>query len=193
MRPDPLHDVGAFLTKPGGLTVAFWVLLLGSVVIAAIVATRDPDQRSFRHAGIWIARFFVGVMWWQQSLWKVPPDFAGLIYWMKQMVDHSAVQLQSTLVQTIAIPHIAIFGPLQYAVEVVIGVSFILGAFTRLWAVVGFLMAVNLWLGLYSAPGEWPWTYFFLVTLQFLFLIDPPGRSLGLDALYRRRAAGWLG
>ena len=48
-------------------------------------------------------------------------------------------------------------------------------------------MALNLWLGLYSAPNEWPWTYAFLAILQLGFLIDPPGRSLGADALLHRR------
>jgi hypothetical protein len=43
------------------------------------------------------------------------------------------------------------------------------------------------WLGLYNAPGEWPWTYMFLVVLQLIFLINPPGRSLGVDALAWRR------
>ena len=46
-------------------------------------------------------------------------------------------------------------------------------------------MAINLWLGLYDAPGEWPWTYMFLVVLQLIYLIYPPGRSLGVDALAR--------
>jgi hypothetical protein len=48
-------------------------------------------------------------------------------------------------------------------------------------------MAINLWLGLYNAPGEWPWTYMFLVVIQLIFVIDPPGRSLGVDALAWRR------
>jgi hypothetical protein len=45
----------------------------------------------------------------------------------------------------------------------------------------------GLWLGLYNANGEWPWTYMFLVVLELLFLIDAPGRSLGIDALAWRR------
>jgi hypothetical protein len=48
-------------------------------------------------------------------------------------------------------------------------------------------MAINLWLGLYNAPGEWPWTYMFLVIIQLIYLIDPPGRSLGVDAFVSRR------
>jgi uncharacterized membrane protein YphA (DoxX/SURF4 family) len=71
-------------------------------------------------------------------------------------------------------------------IEVTIGASLILGLFTRFGAALGTLMAINLWLGLYNAPGEWPWTYMFLVVIQLLFLIDPPGRSLGIDVLLRR-------
>jgi uncharacterized membrane protein YphA (DoxX/SURF4 family) len=72
---------------------------------------------------------------------------------------------------------------------VAIAVSLILGLATRLGAALGALMAINLWLGLYDAPGEWPWTYMFLVVLQVIYLIDPPGRSLGVDALVWRREA----
>jgi uncharacterized membrane protein YphA (DoxX/SURF4 family) len=192
MRPNPLHDVIGFLTKPDALTVVFWVLLVGSVVVAWLAWTRDPEQRKPYHVAIWVTRVLIGSMWWQQSLWKVPPNYAGLIYWMKQEVDHAAIPLQGQLVGEIVIPHIAIFGPLVYAVEVAIGVSLILGLLTRWGALLGVLMGLNLWLGLYSAPGEWPWTYFFLVTIQFLFLIDSPGSSLGVDALLlaaQRRSA----
>jgi uncharacterized membrane protein YphA (DoxX/SURF4 family) len=103
------------------------------------------------------------------------------------MVEHASTQLQSTLVRDLVLPNIAVFGPLVYAIEVFIAVSLILGVVTRLGAALGALMAINLWLGLYNAPGEWPWTYMFLVVLQIIFLINPPGRSLGIDALAWRR------
>ena len=74
-----------------------------------------------------------------------------------------------------------------YAIEVAIAVSLILGLATRLGALLGALMAINLWLGLYNSPTEWPWTYMFLVVLQLIYVIDPPGRSLGIDALVWRR------
>jgi hypothetical protein len=99
------------------------------------------------------------------------------------MVEHASTELQSVLVRDIVLPNIAIFGPLVYAIEVAIAVSLILGLATRLGALLGALMAINLWLGLYNAPTEWPWTYMFLVILQLIYLIDPPGRSLGVDAL----------
>ncbi|HUZ65562.1 MAG TPA: DoxX family membrane protein [Acetobacteraceae bacterium] len=186
MRPNPVVDVFHFLTKPAGTTVVFWLLLLGSIVIAAR-ARMLPGQNTPRHAAIWLLRLTIGCLWWQQSLWKLPPQYSGLIYWMKQMVAHASTHLQSALVADVVLPNITIFGPLVYLTEVAIGVSLMLGLFTRLGALAGAAMAINLWLGLYSAPGEWPWTYAFLVVIQLLFLVDPPGRSLGADVLLAAR------
>ena len=53
----------------------------------------------------------MGTMWWQGSLWKIPPNFDGLLYWMKQIVDHAFIPLQSSAFAQIVIPNIAIFGP----------------------------------------------------------------------------------
>ena len=187
MRPNPLHDLLTFLSQPGWPTPVFWLLLLGSLAIAVMVWRRAPEQRGMYPWCIWLLRLLVGAMWWQQSLWKIPPNYDGLKYWMQQMIGHAAIPLQSQLVADFVLPNIALFGPLVYAVEVFIGVSLLLGLLTPLGALAGLLMAVNLWLGLYSAENEWPWTYFFLVVIQALFLLDPPGRCLGLDALLFRR------
>jgi uncharacterized membrane protein YphA (DoxX/SURF4 family) len=194
MRPNPAHDVLTFLTQQTWTGAVFWLLLLGSVATAALVLARRPAQRAARDVAIWLLRLIVGTMWWQQSLWKIPPNYDGLIYWMKQMVDHAAIPAQSTLVSEVVLPNIVLFGPLVYLTEVAIGVSLMLGLLSRLGALAGVLMAANLWLGLYSAPGEWPWTYFFLVIIQALFLVDPPGCSLGVDAMVRApgRSPAWL-
>ena len=187
MRPNPISDVFSFLTKPSLFTLIYWLLLLAAIGIAVMVWRRDPAQRTGHALGILLLRFFTGTMWWQQSLWKIPPQEGGLIYWMKQEVAHAAIALQATFVAQIVLPRIAVFGPAVYAIEVGIGASLMLGLFTRGFALLGIAMAVNLWLGLYSAPGEWPWTYMFLVILMALFAVDPPGRCLGLDASWRHR------
>jgi hypothetical protein len=101
MRPNPAYDALSFLTEPAWPTTPFWLLLLGSCVIAAIVIRQQLGQRTVRDVAIWLLRFIVGVMWWQQSLWKIPPNYGGLIYWMKQMVDHAAIPLQGELVARI--------------------------------------------------------------------------------------------
>jgi uncharacterized membrane protein YphA (DoxX/SURF4 family) len=181
-EPDAATDTLAFLTNPAWPTIVYWLLLLAGIAVAVSVMRRDPTQRGVRPVGIWLMRVLIGTMWWQGSLWKIPPNFGGLLYWMQQIVDHAAIPLQAGIFRTVVIPNIWFFGPLVYLTEALIAASLLLGWFTRFFAFLGFLMAVNLWLGLYSAPGEWPWTYGFLIVIQTLFMIDPPGRYLGLDS-----------
>ena len=187
MRQNPFTDALAALADTDFPKPVFWLLLFGCAIAAVLVWRLDPAQRSIQHIGRCLLRVIVGTMWWQQSLWKVPPHYDwGLIHWMQEMVEHGSIQLQSDLVRDLVLPNIRIFGPLVYAIEVAIAVSLILGLATRLGALLGALMAINLWLGLYNAPGEWPWTYMFLVVIQLIYLINPPGRSLGIDALVWR-------
>ncbi len=116
-------------------------------------------------------------MWWQQSLWKIPPNFDGLRYWMQQEAAHAAIALQGALVADVVLPSLNLFGPLVYLTEVAIGVSLLLGLLSRLGALLGVLMGLNLWLGLYSAPGEWPWTYMFLSSSRHCSSSTRPGAS----------------
>jgi hypothetical protein len=54
-------------------------------------------------------------MWWQQSLWKLPPYYTdqpqepfgttGLAYWMGLMGKHAAIPLQADFVNNIVLPH----------------------------------------------------------------------------------------
>jgi uncharacterized membrane protein YphA (DoxX/SURF4 family) len=187
MRPNPLHDAVQFRRQPGWFTPVVWLLLLSSVVIAVVVWRRDPAQRTLRNLGLWGLGVLTGIMWWRQSLWKIPPNFAGLHYWMQQEAEHAAIALQGALTGDIVLPNLTVFGPLVYLVEVTIGVSLMLGLLPRAGAVLGLLMGMKLRLGVYSAPGGWPWTYMFLVMIQGLFVIDPPGRVLGADTLLRHR------
>jgi uncharacterized membrane protein YphA (DoxX/SURF4 family) len=101
----------------------------------------------------------------------------------------AATSLQADFVNHIVLPHFYLFAPIVYGLEVLTAVSLILGLFVRFWGFIGALQILNLWLGLYNADGEWPWTYFFLLTLQVIFAVHRYGRSLGLDALIVERTA----
>ncbi len=205
MNPNPLSDAVGFLLQPAWTTAIFWLLLLGSVAVAAHVWRTMPAQRSATHIGNWTIRLMVGCMWWQQSLWKLPPYYTdqpqepfgttGLAYWMGLMGKHAAIPLQADFVNTIVLPHFYLFAPVVYGAEVLVAVSLILGLLVRLGGAIGALQILNLWLGLYSAPGEWPWTYFFLLVLMVVFALHHYGRSLGVDALIveRIKTPGTLG
>lgn len=187
MRINPFLDAFRFLTQPRWTTAVFWLLLIVSALVAYDNGRRDPSQRSAVHVGTWLARFSIGAMWWGQTLWKVPPDFGGLRFWVGEIAKFAAFPWHQDFIRNIVLPHFSLFAPQVYLAEVLVAVSLILGLFSRLGAFVGLLMAVNLWLGLYRDPPEWPWTYGFLIIVQFLFLMYRPGRSLGLDAILLRR------
>jgi uncharacterized membrane protein YphA (DoxX/SURF4 family) len=193
MNPNPFSDTFAFLTQPSWATAILWLLLLASAAIAGYAWRTIPGQRSLAHLGNWGMRLLIGAMWWQQSLWKLPPFYTdhpeepfgttGLAYWMGLMGKHAAIPLQADFVNKIVLPHFYLFAPIVYGAEVFVAVSLILGLFVRLGSVIGALQILNLWLGLYSAPNEWPWTYFFLLLLMLNFALHHYGRSLGLDAI----------
>jgi hypothetical protein len=189
MRPNPIADAIQFLTG-SALFYVFILLVAASLIIAGLNLMRDPGQRNLKDVSIFILRFFIGCMWWQQSLWKLPPTYTdnpdgsgGLRYWVDLMVNGAAFQIQSDFVHYVVQPYFLLFAPIVYAIEVLIGVSLITGTAVRLFGLLGAAMAINLWLGLYHTRGEWPWTYFFLIVVMLMFVIQRAGRSLGADAL----------
>jgi hypothetical protein len=193
MNPNPFTDTFMFLVQPGWTTAIFWLLLLASAAIAIHAYRTVPGQRTVEHLGNCAIRLLIGCLWWQQSLWKLPPFYTdqpnapfgttGLAYWMGLMGKHAAIPLQADFVNNIVLPHFYLFAPVVYGLEVLTAVSLILGLFVRLGGIIGVLQIANLWLGLYGAPGEWPWTYFFLLLLMASFALHHYGRSLGADAI----------
>lgn len=197
---NPFHDFLQFLqesTIHGRFPIyAFVLLLIASFVIAFLNVKRNAEQRTMEKIYMWLARLFVGGMWYQQMLWKMPPAFTnssdgsgGLRYWMGEMVHYAAFKPQATLVNDLMLPHFKVFAFQVWASETFVAVSLMLGLFTRLGGLLGTLMAINLWLGLYNRPNEWPWTYFFLILLNGFFFFLRAGRALGIDALVAPKTA----
>ena len=193
LSPDLGADIVGFLTEPGWMIAAFWFLLIASLVIANYVAVTIPWQRRFGHVAQWAVRFLVGAMWWRQSLQNLPPDYTdhpeqpfgetGLAYWLMLMGRHAAIAVQADFVNYIVLPNFYVFAAVIFGLEVLIGVSLMLGAFVRLFAVIGALQMLSLWLGLYGAPNGSPGSYFVLLLLMLVLALQQFGRSLGIDAI----------
>ena len=188
MRTDPFSDSLTFLTEGYWATPTFWVILIVSLAIAALAFKTLPEQRTGDHLFRYIVRFVIGLMWWQQSLWKVPPDFEGLRHWTEEIIKNAAFPIHSRLVSDLILTHFVPFGYFIYFTEVAIGISLMLGLFVRASGIVGALLILNLYFGLYRLESEWPWTYAFLVLLMVLFAVERYGRSLGADALIAARS-----
>ena len=135
-----------------------------------------------------IARIVYGILWWQQSGWKVPSDDfgrksgGGLWYWVHQEIQYPTLQVYKNFLVTVMIPHWTFFGWMTLITETSISVLLILGLFTRLGSLMAIAMGINITLGILNVPHEWGWTYVMLITLPALFFFTAAGRSFGVDA-----------
>lgn len=135
-----------------------------------------------------LARIVYGLLWWQQSKWKVPSDDfgrisgGGLWYWVHQEIEYPSVQVYKDFLVNVMIPNWTFFGWMTLITETFIGVTLMLGLFTRFGSLVAIGMAANITVGILSVPNEWVWTYTMLIMLPVIFLLTDAGRSFGLDA-----------
>ncbi len=206
MRTNPFYDAWLFLIGStddhhtlGALGYVFVVLFLALLVatlwIAAANWRHDPNQRTGTHVATWLCRVLIGCMWFQGCLWKLPlPYSEAFADWTRQIGEHAAFAFHRDFARTILVPYLAFLTPIVFLAELSFAITMILGFAVRLFASLAALFALNLWLGLYTHPAEWPWNYFFIVIIHVLFVAHAAGRSLGLDALLRRNSrAGPIG
>ena len=141
--------------------------------------------------GLAFIRIFVGYLWFQQLFWKMPPDFAGLYPYIIRESQHTIIPgygslLQHTFLSGCTSLHAAtgctLFVPLAAGVwvaELIVALSLMFGVFTRLGAILGTVLAFQLYVGL--GYTEWVWTYGMLVLLCLVLTAIPAGRRLGVD------------
>src|SRR6266545_4287152 len=128
-------------------------------------------------------------LWIQISSWKKPPDFAALRGFTQDGVDHPVLAPWAWLVQHVILPNFTFFGWVTLIVEASLGAFLLIGLATRLWAVVGIGQTIAITLSVLNTPGEWPWSYFLMLTVHVALFATAAGRFYGLDGVLRAR---WL-
>ncbi len=200
MRVNPFYDSWLFLIGETGshlgigawrylLVLLFWSLLVASVYIAYRNWQADPAQRTLRDLGTWGARVAIGAMWFEGCLWKLPIPSGGFQYWLEQEAKYAAFDVHKALVTNVLLPNFTLVNIIAFLSEIGMASAFILGFGVRAFALLGMVFAAQLYFGLYTHPGEWPWEFIFIVVICWMFYIYAAGRSLGLDALLRRETS----
>jgi hypothetical protein len=165
----------------------YWVLLIGSLVIAYTNWRLDPTQRTGTHLSVYAMRLVSAGMWYLGTLWKLPlPISAGFKFWLESTVKFSSLQAHASIMQ-VFLDHIAVVQPLVFLLETALAVSLMLGIAVRLAGIVGVLFILNLLIGLYNDPTEWPWTYVGIICAHGMFAVAQAGRSFGIDNLLAKR------
>jgi hypothetical protein len=200
MRTNPFYDAWLFIIGSTGdheklgafkyfFVALFIVLVVASLWIAWTNWREDPTQRTGVHVTTWFCRVLIGCMWFQGCLWKLPlPVSDGFKYWTGEMEENAAFEFHRTLVENVYLPNLQIIDPLVFLAELSFATSLLLGIGVRFFALLAVFFSLHLWLGLYLHENEWPWNYVFLAVILALFVAYAAGRSLGADALLRRRA-----
>lgn len=137
------------------------------------------------------SRILIGILWLFSLRWKLPPDFVpasgrGLMDWLLLEVQHPTFSFYANFVETIVIPNFLLFAWLIFLAELLTGLSLLTGTLTRVGALLGLLMSINLGIGLLEVPGEWPWSYMMMAMWHGTFLITAPGRLVGVDSWLRK-------
>ena len=165
----------------------YWVLLIGSLAIAYANWRMDATQRTGTHVSIYAMRLVSAGMWYLATLWKLPlPVSAGFKYWLENTVKYSSFHAHASIMQ-VFLNRIALVQPLVFLLETALAVSLMLGVAVRLAGIVGVLFILNLLIGLYNDPTEWPWTYVGIICAHGMFSVAQVGRSFGIDNLLAKR------
>jgi uncharacterized membrane protein YphA (DoxX/SURF4 family) len=124
------------------------------------------------------------------------PGFAhgGFQTYLQGYIRESAVSFYRPVLSGLLLPHAEFFGYLVGVIELLVGISLLLGLWVRAGCVVGIIFLLNLTLAAWWEPGHGAplWRYFGarldtvpLLLLLMIFFVADAGRVWGLDA--RRR------
>ena len=150
-----------------------------------------------------LSRIVIGYMWFNQTMWKLPPRFgcpanfafttdinsptSGLCDFIGRQATYGSIEPYKAFLTGFVMPNIQLIGWSVYLMELAIAISLILGLLTRLGGLLGALQGINLAIGFVGVPHEWVWTYIFLILLNLLFAVVGAGHVLGIDAWLRGR------
>ena len=146
-----------------------------------------------------LLRMGFGLMYLNMALQKAPwvmgPEgkpYGWLYGYIWKEINNPTFGWYTAVLKGIVLPNFGFFGLMSFLTEVALGLALVLGILIPVVGMGGGLWMVNIMLGSYSIPGEWPWIWMLLIAPQFAFAFCGAGRVLGLDAwlqpLLARRA-----
>ncbi len=183
--------------------------MLGCVALIAQAAIRRPATTATHRASdtvLGLVRVLVGTLWFTQLLWKLPwnnygcpagalvpaANTSGLCDWIGREIASPRWPVYKGFLESIVSPNLSWMALLIVAGEAFVCLSLLFGVLTHLGALLGAVMALNLFIGLTAVPGEWDWTYLMLPALCAVIVVSG-GPWIGVDAVLYPRLKAWAG
>ena len=135
-----------------------------------------------------LLRVYLGAVFLVAALPKLQQDFTpNLIGFVQQAALQRAHQFYRPFLAQVVLPNAPAFAALVTWVELLLGVTLVLGLLTRFSAAVALVLTLNYMF----AKGAWFWTPSSndaaFVAIALALLMGAAGRTLGLDAFLSRR------
>lgn len=139
-------------------------------------------------------RVFLGYYYFNQALIQLGSDFLTHAYLAEDIRNYlprsTAPDWYKGFLETIVIPNWQIFASAITAIQLVIGISYILGYLVRPASALAILLGLNMMLALGQSQSELQVTFVLVVHFTLGWL--GAGRCLGLDYyFYKRRRGIW--
>jgi TQO small subunit DoxD len=141
-------------------------------------------------------RIIFGLLYLNMAFQKAPwvmtdgHQFGWLYGWVEKEIAHPTFGFYTVFLKNVFLPNFTFFGYMSFFTEIALGLSLLLGLFTVLGGLGGAAWMVNIMLGSYSVPGEWPWLWVLLIAPQIVFAHTHAGRVLGIDQVLCRKFSG---
>jgi uncharacterized membrane protein YphA (DoxX/SURF4 family) len=106
----------------------------------------------------------------------------GFFNWLfdAQNGNGSSLTVYKSFLDTAVVPIAGAFAIFQLVGELLLGLALLLGAFTRLFSLIGMFFFANLFLS-YFGGHEWIWTYVILFMATLAVYLGYAGRKWGID------------
>ena len=171
-------------------------------VIDVLMSPPAPQAKSGQIALTGL-RLLAGLMWLENVVWKVPPDFGertrgGLYFWTTRAVEFPVWKPYSWLLEHLVLPNFTLFGWGVFVIESALVVLLLTGTAVRLAALLGVAQSIAIGLSVAEAPNEWPWAYAMMIGIHAVLVFAPSAQYAAVDALWsgtattaRRLLGGW--
>lgn len=171
-------------------------------LIDVLLSPPSPQAKSGQIALTGL-RLLAGLLWLENVVWKVPPDFGertnrGLYFWTTRAVEFPVWKPYSWLVEHLVLPNFTLFGWSVFVVESALVVLLLTGTAVRLAALLGVAQSIAIGLSVAEAPNEWPWAYAMMIGIHAVLVFAPSAQYAAVDALRsgsattaRRLLGGW--
>lgn len=134
-----------------------------------------------------VTRLVNGANWFWGARTKPPPHWGWFEGWIAKEIQYAEIAPYKWFLQNIVQPNIDFFGWMGFITEVALTICLVLGILVGITGILAALWALNIAIGSYPIPGEFPYYLMFSVLVPLILAATRAGQWYGMDKRLRPR------